>query len=72
MRKITQSNLAPGVTVLIAAFDDIPEHLFLVEEVLEDCITGQAITGPLVGAYGEPELGMILKVLPKGTEPNQS
>lgn len=55
--------MEPGDVVLIMAFDDVPEHLFRVEEVYEDCITGQALTGPLQGEYGEPELSMIIRVL---------
>ena len=49
---------------MIAAFDDIPEHLFLVSEVHEDCVGGFALTGPLKGAYGEPSLDLILRILP--------
>jgi hypothetical protein len=56
-------DLTPGCTVLIAAFDDVPEHRFLVEEVVEDCITGTAQTGPLAGEYGEPDLSLVIKVL---------
>ena len=52
-----------GVVVIISAFDDVPEHEFLVQEVLEDCVTGVAVTGPLAGEYGEPELAMIVRVL---------
>ena len=64
--------MAPGDVVLIRAFDDVPEHLFRVEEVYEDCITGHALTGPLQGEYGEPELSMVIRVLdpaevPQGT-----
>jgi hypothetical protein len=55
--------MEPGSIVLIRAFDDVPEHLFRVEEVYEDCITGQALTGPLQGEYGEPELSMVIRVL---------
>jgi hypothetical protein len=36
-----------GDVVVIAAFDDIPEHLFRVEEVFEDHVTGIALDGPL-------------------------
>ena len=57
------SNITPGSTVLIAGFDDIPSHQFLVEEVFEDCITGTALTGPLAGEYGEPDIGLVLRVL---------
>ncbi len=42
--------------MLLAGFDDIPEHAFLVEEVFEDLITGTALTGPLSGEYGEPDI----------------
>lgn len=55
--------MVPGDVVLICAFDEVPEHLFRVEEVLDDCITGVALTGPLSGEYGEPELSMVLRVL---------
>ena len=57
------SNITPGSTVLIAGFDDIPSHQFLVEEVFEDCITGTALTGPLAGEYGEPDIELFLRVL---------
>jgi hypothetical protein len=56
--------LTPGCIVLIAAFDDVPEHSFRVEEVFEDCVSGMALTGPLAGEYGEPDLSLILRVLP--------
>ena len=55
--------LTPGCVVLIAAFDDVPEHTFRVEEVFEDCVTGIALTGPFAGEYGEPEIELILRVL---------
>jgi len=60
-------NITPGCTVLIAAFDDVPEHHFLVEEVLEDCITGTALTGPFTGEYGEPDNALVLQVLTRPT-----
>lgn len=68
--------MEPGDVVLIKAFDDIPEHWFRVEEVFEDCITGQALTGPLQGEYGEPELALVIRVLdpaevPLGTSQSQ-
>ena len=44
---MTDLTITPGCIVLIAGFDDIPEHSFRVEEVFEDCITGTALTGPL-------------------------
>lgn len=51
--------MRPGDVVAIGAFDEVPEHLFLIEEVLDDCVTGVALTGPLAGEYGEPSLAMI-------------
>jgi len=56
-------SITPGCIVLIAAFDDIPEHRFLVDEVFEDCITGMALSGPLAGEYGEPDLDLVVRVL---------
>lgn len=59
----------PGVVVIVAAFDDVPEHEFLVQEVYEDCVTGVALTGPLAGEYGEPDREMIVRVVgPLGTQ----
>lgn len=55
--------LTPGCIVVIASFDDVPEHRFRVEEVFEDCVTGTALTGPLSGEYGEPDIELILRVL---------
>ena len=55
--------MRPGDVVAIAAFDEVPEHWFQIEEVLDDCVTGVALTGPLAGEYGEPELSMVLRVL---------
>ncbi|MCF1709757.1 hypothetical protein L0V05_13130 [Tabrizicola sp. J26] len=49
--------------VAIAAFDDIPEHLFQVDEVHDDFVTGKALTGPLAGEYGEPDRSMIVRVV---------
>ena len=60
---MTDLNITRGNTVLIAGFDDIPSHQFLVEEVFEDCITGTALTGPLAGDYGEPDIELVLRVL---------
>jgi hypothetical protein len=55
--------MKPGDVVVIGAFDEVPEHWFRVDEVFEDCIAGVALTGPLQGEYGEPELSMIIRVL---------
>jgi len=59
--------ITPGSTVLIAGFDDIPSHQFLVEEVFEDCITGMALSGPLAGEYGEPDIAFVMRVLSRPT-----
>ena len=55
--------ITPGCTVLIAGFDDIPEHQFLVQDVFEDLVTGIALTGPFAGEYGEPDIALVLRVL---------
>ena len=60
-------DITPGCTVLISGFDDIPEHQFRVEEIFEDLVTGTALTGPLAGEYGEPDIERVLKVLSTGT-----
>jgi hypothetical protein len=53
-----------GDVVTIRAFDEVPECLFLIEEVLDG-----SVKGPLAGEYGEPEIHMILRVLgPQGTQ----
>jgi len=56
---IDPSCLHSGAVVVIAAFDEIPEHLFQIDEVFEDCVTGFALSGPFTGEYGEPELALI-------------
>ena len=62
----------PGDVVVIRAFDDVPEHHFKVDEVLDDCVTGVALTGPLAGEYGEPDRTMIVRVLgPQGSPESQ-
>lgn len=55
--------MQPGDVVIISAFDDVPEHLFQIERVVDDHVTGIALTGPLAGAYGEPGFSMILGVI---------
>ena len=64
---MTNLTITPGCVVLLAGLDDIPEHSFLVEEVYEDCITGTALTGPLAGEYGEPDIVLVLQVLSRPT-----
>ncbi len=60
---MTELELTPGDVVVVQAFDDVPEHLFRVEEVFEDCVTGFAVTGPLAGEYGEPAIEMIVRLV---------
>lgn len=55
--------MKPGDVVVVGAFDEVPEHLFRVDEVYDDCVGGVALTGPLAGEYGEPEVWMIVRVL---------
>ena len=64
---VALKELHPGCIILIAAFDDIPEHQFQVEEVFDDLITGIALTGPFAGEYGEPEIELITAVIPQET-----
>ena len=59
------ATVRPGEVVVVVAFDEVPEHLFLVQEVFEDFVAGVAVTGPLAGSYGEPELAL---VRPLGTD----
>ncbi len=54
-------DLREGDVVVIKAGDDWPEHLFRVQDVYEDCVTGYSITGPFAGEYGEPEFDLILR-----------
>ena len=60
---MSELNIISGCVVLIEGFDDIPAHQFLVDEVFGDFITGTALTGPLAGEYGEPEISLVLRVL---------
>ena len=53
--------------VVLRPLDDIPEHLFRVLDVFDDCITGYSLTGPLEGVYGEPGLELILRVYSRST-----
>ena len=64
---VALKEIYPGCIVLIAAIDDIPEHQFQVEEVLDDLVTGTALTGPLAGEYGEPDIEMIVQVISEET-----
>jgi hypothetical protein len=53
--------MIPGTIVWIAAFDEVPRHLFRVDEVYPDSVGGVALTGPLAGCYGEPGLDLVLR-----------
>ena len=63
---VTLKDLRPGCIVLIAGFDDTPEHQFQVEEVFEGLVTGTALTGPFAGEYGEPGIERVTAVIPQG------
>ena len=57
------SNITPGMRVLIRGFDDAPEHVFEVHTIEDGFVTGMALTGPLAGEYGEPDIELVLQVL---------
>ena len=66
---MTDLEIIEGSIVVIAAFDDVPEHQFEVLDVHDDCVTGMALTGPLAGSYGEPPLEMVLRIVDRlGTD----
>ena len=67
---VVLKELHPGCIVLIAAFDDIPEHQFQVDQVYDDLVTGVALTGPFAGEFGEPDIGMIVRVISQATTPD--
>ena len=62
-----QLDIKPGCIVLIAGFDDIPEHEFRIDEIYEEFVTGLALSGPFAGEYGEPDKEMITAVMTQGT-----
>ena len=62
-----QLDIRPGSIVLIAGFDDIPEHEFRIEEIYEEFVTGMALSGPFAGEYGEPDIEMIVEIISQGT-----
>ena len=61
-------DLKEGDVVVIRAGEDWPEHLFRVDEVYEDLVTGYSITGPLTDVYGEPDFDLILRVHSRATD----
>lgn len=54
---IKSTDLQPDQIVIIAPFEDIPRHLFQIDDIFEDCVSGYSLNGPLKGVYGEPGLG---------------
>ena len=62
-----QLDIRPRCIVLIAGFDDIPEHEFRIDEIYEEFVTGMALSGPLAGEYGEPDKEMIVKLISQAT-----
>ncbi len=52
-----QLDIRPGCIVLIAGFDDIPEHKFLIEEIYEGVRYRYGSLGPFAGGHGEPDKG---------------
>ena len=61
------SNLTSGKRVLISGFDDVPEHVFVIHTIEDGYVTGMAVTGPLAGEYGEPDIELVLRVLSPDT-----
>jgi hypothetical protein len=64
---MTSLDLKEGDIVVIRAGEDWPQHLFRVDEVYEDLVTGYSITGPLKDEYGEPDFDLILRVHSRAT-----
>jgi hypothetical protein len=60
---VNPDRLHTGVVVIIAAFDEVPEHQFVIHTVELDCVTGTALTGPLAGSYGEPGIDLIKAIV---------
>ena len=57
------SALTPGRHVLIRGFDEVPEHVFVIHTIEDGYVTSTALTGPLAGEYGEPDIELVLRVL---------
>ena len=62
------SDLTPGTRALLRAFDDVPEHVFEVHTIEDGYVTGMALTGPLAGEYGAPDIELVLRVLSPDTD----
>ena len=61
------SVLTSGKRVLIRGFDDVPEHVFVIHTIEDGYVTGMALTGPLAGECGEPDIELVLRVLSPDT-----
>lgn len=61
---IKSTDLQPDQIVIIAPFEDISRHLFQIDDIFEDCVSGYSLNGPLKGVYGEPGLAMIEALAP--------
>ena len=57
------SAFTPGTRVLLRAFDEVPKHVFVIHTIEDGYVTGMALTGPLAGEYGEPDIELVLQVL---------
>ena len=49
--------------MLIRAFDDVPEYVFVIHTIEDGYVTGMALTGPFAGECGEPDIELVLRVL---------
>lgn len=54
---------APGDVVVLKPFDNVPIHLFEVEDIYGELITGVALTGPLRGSCGAPDITQLEAIL---------
>jgi len=61
---ISPEDLQPDQIVIIIPFQDIPRHLFQIDEIFEDCVSGYSLNGPLKGVYGEPGIELIEALAP--------
>ena len=52
-----------GVSCCLLALTTSPLTSSWCRRSLKDCITGIALTGPLAGEYGEPDIALVLQVL---------
>jgi hypothetical protein len=55
--------ITSGSIVVLKALDELPPHLFKVTEVVDGMLCGTALTGPLVGEYGEPDLELVDRII---------